>query len=337
MTDPRVAARRDPRPRVTVIVVAYNHSAYVVEALDSVLAQTARPHRIIVADDASTDDSVDLIRRWMEQHRDIDVRTVLHRTNTGLCTILNEALALVETPLYTYLSADDRMLPHRLEVQIDRWLGHDPRPPAVYSDALRIDELGQQLTPDYGTVNGWSQVSSFEGDVHAGLLKHNWIPAASVLLDTKAVRSVGGYNDAWFYEDHDLWLRLSATAPLAYVDEPLVEVRELATSLGSTGFGDDRPLHMAARLGILLDQVGVSPEGDDYIRDVAPHLAVLLWRTGERPDLVVRAFRLPGLPPSPRWTIRAALVRLGLNREPRLLHLAGRSSLLRLPRAGATR
>jgi len=320
----------DSAPDVTVIVVGYNHSAYVAEALDSALAQTYVPRRLVIADDASADGSVEVVRRWMEEHPGVGVRTIFHHTNTGLCAILNEALGLVETPLYAYLSADDRMLPHRLETQVARWLEEDRRPPAVYSDALRIDAYGCRLEPDYGALNGWDRVGSFEGDLHTELLRHNWIPAASVLLDTQAVRSVGGYNEAWFYEDHDLWLRLSAaTAGIAYVDEPLVEVRELVSSLGSTGFGGDKPLHLAARLGILLDQFGVSEDGDAYIRQVAPHLAVLLWRAGERPDLVQRALRLPGLARRPRWRARSALVALGVTREPGLVRHLGRG------RAGA--
>ncbi|WP_210438904.1 glycosyltransferase family 2 protein [Nocardioides xinjiangensis] len=320
MTGPATSA---PATEVTVIVVSYNHRDYVAEALDSIAAQTFPPRRIVVVDDASTDDSTEVIDRWIEGHAHLDVHTMFHRSNTGLCTSLNEALADVDTPLYTYLSADDRMLPHRLQAQLDRWEQRDSPSCAVYSNALRIDEHGQPLAPDYGTLNDWERVTSFEGRLHTELLKHNWIPAASVLLDTRAVRRVGAYNDEWFYEDHDLWLRLAATGDdILCVDQPLVAVRELRTSLGSTHFGADKPLHLAARLGILLDQCGVSDAGDAYIRDTAPHLALMLWRTGERPDLVARALALPGVSSSPRWQVRALLLRLGFAQEPRLLRRA---------------
>lgn len=305
---------------VTVVIVSFNHRSFVAEALDSVATQTLRPTRIVVADDASDDDSVEVIRRWVRDHEDLDVLEVFHDRNTGLCRLLNEALAQVDTPLYAYLSADDRMLPDRLNLQVGRWRDHGSTAAAVYSDARRIDEQGRRLAPDYGAANGWARIGELEGHLHTDLLHHNWIPAASVLLHTSSVRRVGGYNEAWFYEDHDLWLRLAAAGKeLLCVDQPLVEVRELAGSLGSTGFGADRPHHLAARLGILLDQHGVSEEGDAYVANVVPHLASTLWRTGERPDLVERAFGLLAAGHDPRWLVRARMVDLGLTREPRVM------------------
>lgn len=317
MTVPRAGSS----PLVTVVVVSYNHRSFVTEALDSVAAQTVQPTRIVVADDASRDDSVEVIRRWVQDHDDLDVVEIFHARNTGLCPILNEALARVDTPLYAYISADDRMLPDRLALQTRRWQDHRGTAAAVYSDARRIDEHGRRLAPDYSAAHGWDGVTALEGHLHTDLLHHNWIPAASVLLHAPSVRRVGGYNESWFYEDHDLWLRLTAAGDeFLCVHQPLVEVRELASSLGSTGFGADRPVHLAARLGILLDHHGVSKEGDAYIEDVVPHLATTLWRTGERADLVARAFGLLAAGRDPRWRVRARMVDLGLTREPRMAH-----------------
>lgn len=309
--------RRDPDLEVTVVVVSYNHARFVAEALDSVVAQTTPPVQIIVVDDASPDDSVGVIEQWLSRHRHPDVRTVFHAANTGLARGLNEVLDLIATPFYTVMAADDRMLPTRLEKQVARWQLH-PDACAVYSNAWRITEDGQRLEPDYGTINDWAGVRALEGKVHTDLLRHNWLPAASVLLRTSSVRGVGGYNEDWFIEDHDMWLRLAATgADILCVDEPLVEVREVASSLGTTNFGADRPRHLAARLGILLDQLGVSEEGDAYIRSVVPHLASRLWRAGERPDVVARAMQTPGMDSPWRWRLTAALVGLGVSRDPR--------------------
>lgn len=87
-------------------------------------------------------------------------------------------------------------------------------------------------------MHDWPQSEDLEGRIHTGLLRQCWIPAASVLLSTEAVREVGGYDERWFFEDYDLWLRLAAHGEFLLVDESLVDFRERDTSLGSRRFVD---------------------------------------------------------------------------------------------------
>lgn len=302
-------------PEITVIVVSYNHADFVRDALDSVAAQTHVPAHIIVIDDASTDGSSSQIDSWASTSA-ISSHLVLNDQNRGLCRNLNAALALVTTPLYAYISADDRMLPHRLERQARRWADAGRSAVAVYSDAHRINYRGERLLPDYREVASWDDVPSLEGRIFDDLLAQNWIPAASVLLDTVAVVAAGGYDEELFYEDHDLWLRLARAGNILCVDEPLVEVRELASSLGATTFGDDSPKHQAARLRIMLKHFGASSGGDRYLGHQVPALAVQMWEGGDYPEIVASALtatnrgtRTPGI------AARLALLRVGVNRD----------------------
>lgn len=312
------------RPEVTVVVVSFNHARFVTETLDSISAQTYAPARVLVIDDASTDDSASIIDAWAKTtHRESDVH--LRSTNRGLCANLNDALARVTTPLYAYISADDRMLPQRLERQVQRWMNDGGEAVAVYSDALRIDGRGRRLTPDYGARNGWSGVPEKEGHLFEHLLRHNWLPAASVLVDTAAARSAGGYDDSLFYEDHDLWVRLARAGRILCVDEPLVEVRELDSSLGSTHFHDDGVKYQTARLHIMVKNFGVSPEGDSYLRHVMPVLAVRLWQAGSSHELVTQALALTSRRmATPGLAARLALLRMGFTGEPRMFRMARR-------------
>ena len=58
------------KPLVSVIVPLYNASAYIVEALDSVLASTYRPIEVIVMNDGSTDDSLRVAETYAKEHKD---------------------------------------------------------------------------------------------------------------------------------------------------------------------------------------------------------------------------------------------------------------------------
>lgn len=310
------------RPAVTVIVVAYKHAEFVTDALDSIAAQTLPPTRIVVVDDNSPDGTADVAARWLESH--VGTAELWRNTaNKGLTRNLNEALAAVSTPLYTYMSADDRMHPDRLERQVQAWVDDGERASAVYSNAIRIDGSGQPLSPDYKAMHWPDDLSTLQGHIHSLLLQSNWIPAASVLLHTEAVKAVGGYTEKWFYEDHDLWLRLAACGTFLLVDEPLVDFRELDTSLGHTKFNDRDTDFAASRVGILLDQLGVSAEGDRWARSLLPHRAMVLWRLGAHPELAAAGLRAGMVGPALGLRLRYLLIKLGVTREPAMI---GRSA-----------
>ena len=230
---------------------------------------------------------------------------------------LNEALDVVQTPLFMYMLGDDRMLAHRVESQVSKREAHRQRwSPLLECTPDRCER--SRLRPDYANVNDWEHVHVLEGRLHTHLLEHNWIRAASVLLDTSAVREVGGYNEAWF-SDHDLPVKacchrtgnsVRKRAPgrdrpaRVLVGERQLRGRQAAAHGGSARY-PARPVRSVQRGRRLYPQRGSS-------------LAVGLWRAGKT-GLVGRAFRLPGLARQPRWLIRSWLVRLGLTREPRVL------------------
>src|SRR6186997_1536327 len=98
--------------RVAVVIPCYNHARYVGEALESVLAQTRSPDRVIVIDDGSKDDSMQVLRAFEE--RGVEVRT---RENQGAHATINELvqLAAQDCEFIAILNSDDRYLPERLE------------------------------------------------------------------------------------------------------------------------------------------------------------------------------------------------------------------------------
>ncbi|MGJ6980375.1 glycosyltransferase [Aestuariimicrobium soli] len=321
------------RPGVTVVVVAYNHREHVEEALASVLAQTLPPARVLVIDDASPDGTSEVVRAWCAEHAptwELD----LHDHNLGLCAGLNRALATIDTPLYAYLSGDDLMRPDRLSRQVNAWVDDGRRAALVYSDARVIDERGDVIAPSLRTVHGWPEPAS--GRVVTDLVVWNWIVAASVLLVTDRVRQVGGYDERWFYEDHDLWLRLAARHPVLAVDDPLVSFRQLATSLGSTRLTDLDPDHLGARVAMLTKLFGIDADLDEALRRHVPPRAIQLWRTGAHPEVAREGFtKAAAGRAAPNLRLRALLIGLGVRREPEVFSRVSRvAARLRSGRSG---
>ncbi len=94
-------------PAVSIIITNYNYGAFIAEAIESALAQTFTDREIIVIDDASTDNSVEIATRY-------PVR-LLQQDNSGVCVARNNALSLASGRYVMFLDADDRLVPTAVE------------------------------------------------------------------------------------------------------------------------------------------------------------------------------------------------------------------------------
>jgi glycosyltransferase involved in cell wall biosynthesis len=107
------------QPLVSVLIPAYNAGPYLGEALDSVLAQTYRPLEVIVADDGSEDDTVEVARSYGDPVR------LVQQERGGNGAARNAAVAVAGGQYYAFLDADDRFMPGKLQAQMDA-LDGDP-------------------------------------------------------------------------------------------------------------------------------------------------------------------------------------------------------------------
>ena len=97
---------------VTAIVAVFNGDRFLGEAIESILAQDYRPLEVIVVDDASTDASAEIAASFR------DVVVIRRRQNGGPSPARNDGIARAKGDLITFLDADDKMTPGRLETQV---------------------------------------------------------------------------------------------------------------------------------------------------------------------------------------------------------------------------
>jgi glycosyltransferase involved in cell wall biosynthesis len=118
-------------PRVSVIVPTYNCARFLVESLDSILAQTVPPDEIVVVDDGSTDDTSEIVARYANR------LTIVHGQHGGLSAARNLGLAHAHGDWIAFHDADDIALPDRLAFQLD-FLEQNPHD-AVFCNGARMD------------------------------------------------------------------------------------------------------------------------------------------------------------------------------------------------------
>ena len=185
-----------------VVVSLFNYAGRITTALDSVVAQSQKSLELIVVDDASTDQGVNVVMRWMEVHANRFVRCSLlrHQRNAGLAVARNTAFTAAKASWCFVLDADNVLYPQAVSACLEVAGQMDDSVAVVHPLLLVEAEAGR---PDERRslvgLDSWQQ-SKF--------LRGNYIDAMA-LIRRSVWDKVGGYTHiegGW--EDYDFWCKL---------------------------------------------------------------------------------------------------------------------------------
>ena len=129
------------KPRVSVLITCFNYAAYVGQAIDSVLEQTYPPAEIIVSDDASTDNSCEVVEKYIE--RGLPVR-LLRNPHGGMAANLNAAYHASTGEILCLLDADDTFLPGKLEAIVRAFVDNPQAGFAVHRASMVDSQQREQ-------------------------------------------------------------------------------------------------------------------------------------------------------------------------------------------------
>lgn len=207
---------------VSVVIPAYNHEAYVLEAVRSALASPLVAE-VLVCDDASTDGTWSVL----QSITDARVRLSRHEINRGADATLGWLLDQAQCPYVAILNSDDRFLPGRLE----RCTGllHSGQADLVGTDIRLIDGTGAEVA-DHWWIQAFGALKAVwhqTGDWVATLLEGNVFMSTSNFVFTRDVwQRLRPFSADRYVHDYDFLLRaVLAGVRLAWVDEPLLAYR----------------------------------------------------------------------------------------------------------------
>lgn len=189
-TAPRVAD-------VAVIIPAHRCGPVLDSALASVAGQTVRPAEVVVADDASGDDTPAVARAWADR---LPVRVVELTENQGPAGARSAAIAASGATRLALLDADDVWLPDHLETMLDL---HDRHGGIVTADALRWIPGEALATSGMGD----DLPVPAAPDQRRAILRQNFV-FIGTLFDRSLHDAVGGFRAFRGPEDWDLWIRM---------------------------------------------------------------------------------------------------------------------------------
>ncbi|MEZ4540359.1 MAG: glycosyltransferase [Chloroflexota bacterium] len=262
---------------LTVGITSYNQCGLLVEAIDSVLAQTLRPREIIIVDDASEDDSPQLIRSYAAQYPDL-VRPILLARNSGPNAARNHVIEAAQGQRLSFLDGDDRWLPTKLEREAARLNGPD-RPDAVFSNFYFTAKDGAHMflwATDQTPPEGYLLPQVLMLDLPRTTLFR------SEIAPTNLWHRAGQFDASFaIYGDWDMKIRLAAQVPrFGYVDEPLCEYRRHGAGISNKPV----EMHLAAvdhieqKYAPLVEQLAATHS--QAIGHGLDHFRAKLWRRG---------------------------------------------------------
>ena len=252
----------EPDPLVTVIATCFNHKSFVVNALESIRAQSYKNVELIIVDDHSTDGSQDVIAGWLKR-TGTRAKFLAHRKNMGICRSRNDALGHASGKYVACISTDDMWLPERLAAHTAILEKLPTTTAAVYSDAYLMDETGDAVEGMF--IERYRSADPPDGGTYEALLEGNFIPSLATLVRRSAMQAIGPYDERLVFEDWDMWLRLSQRYDFAYSSTPVARYRLVPTSLMRDLLGRRRAELAVSELRIRLKHVGRSAASDHLL------------------------------------------------------------------------
>jgi glycosyltransferase involved in cell wall biosynthesis len=189
--------------RLSIALCTYNGRAFLKEQLASILAQTRLPDEVIVVDDDSTDNTVELLEAFRSE-APFPVRIHVQPTNIGSTRNFETALRHCTGDLIALSDQDDVWSPSRLEASED-FLQHNPRAAFVFTDGQVIDEAGHLLNRTLWQSFHFDeqlQTQMASGDTSI-LVRHRFITGATITLRASLLSKVLPFPASWV---HDEWL-----------------------------------------------------------------------------------------------------------------------------------
>lgn len=198
-------------PLISVIIPTYNRAKTIIRAIESALKQTYTNMEIIIVDDASGDNTGEIVK-GIEDSR---IKYIKHETNKGGAAARNTGIDEAKGEYVAFLDSDDVWLPEKIEKQVKLFERSDPKIGVIYTGFYRTDEddrITEHVTP------------SKKGDLYNRLLEGNFIGTTSVIMAKReCLKQVGGFNASLpSCQDWDLYIRLSKVCHYDYILDPLV-------------------------------------------------------------------------------------------------------------------
>ena len=234
-------------PLVSVVTPSYNTGAFIEETILSVKNQTYPHIEHIIMDGGSTDNTLDIIRKYEGTY---NMRWV-SEPDKGQSDAINKGWKMARGEIIGWLNSDDTYLPYAVDTAV-KYLNDYPDVGMVYGECNIINECNQ--------VTGRCEARAF--DLKEMLHQGNMVPQPTVFLRREVLEEVGQLDTKLhFAMDFDLWIRIALKFKIAYIPQYLANFRLCP----GTKSGDEAHKFALDQLAVL-DKLFSDPELPEEVR-----------------------------------------------------------------------
>jgi glycosyltransferase involved in cell wall biosynthesis len=210
------------KPLVSVIIPNFNYSKYLGQTIESVLSQTYDNFEILVVDDGSTDDSVEVAKQYSSKIR------LICQSNGGVSSARNEGILNSRGSFVCFLDADDFWESNKLELQMN--LALETKSGLIYSGYLECDEHLSKIREILPVFQGYCEGLYRRKPGSAIAL----LGTSTALISREVIDLVGIFDTTLSTSaDWDYLRRVSKFTDFAFVPSPLVRYRRHGSNMSS--------------------------------------------------------------------------------------------------------
>lgn len=217
---------------ISIAMATYNGEKYLKEQLDSIYAQTYKNIEVIVTDDCSTDNTVEILEKYSKSH---GLRYYVNEKNLGFVKNFEKVISLCEGEYIALSDQDDIWKKNKLEILINK-IGSNL---LIHSDCLIIDENDNIIMPSWKREQG--NLINIKN-----LFFMNVVTGCTVLLNKKLLNTALPFPEGIVY--HDWWLALCAAKENSICYTPLCLTRYRQHSAQDTGIEDNKKVFILKRV-----------------------------------------------------------------------------------------
>ncbi len=233
--------KRESETVVSIAIITYNSADFILETLESAKNQTYKNIELIISDDCSTDNTIEICREWLVKNKDrfVKTKTITVEKNTGVAANCNRAIKAAKAEWIKFCAGDDLLLPDCIKDNM-QFVSQNKDVKILFSQLFKF--LGKfDLKNTYKEfplklpMNLMNPVFTAKDQFNRLLISDRITYTPSYFFNKQAIVSVGGYDEKTKYvEDYPMWLKLTkAGIRLYFMEKVTVAYRFHEASLNT--------------------------------------------------------------------------------------------------------